>query len=197
MKKLEISIFAAFLICLLATCSQLGFARECENIRTDTLRLHVIANSDSAADQTVKLAVRDAILAQSETLFAGADSKEAAARALADKLDEIARIANRTLAANGFGYNAQVSVAETYFNTREYETFTLPAGSYTALKVELGDASGKNWWCVLYPTLCVPCASEEEPLDAYTDAEQDIVTGTAKYKVKFKIEELFQSWKAQ
>ena len=194
MKKMEIAVFASFLICLFAACFQISFSRECENVRADTLRLHVIANSDSDADQQVKLAVRDAILEQSAELFGGAHSKQEAERALDDKLAEIERIANRTLVQNGFDYTACVTVGESWFNTREYENFILPAGSYTALKVELGEAAGKNWWCVLYPSLCVPCASGGEPLEEYTEQERALVTAEGGWEVRFKIEEWFQSW---
>lgn len=194
MKKLEISLLAALALCILGACAQIPFAKACEDIRADTLRLHVIANSDEAADQAVKLAVRDAILAQSETLFCEADSKQAAERALESRLAEIKRIADETLASRGFDYTARVTVAETQFDTRTYESFVLPAGNYTALRVELGAAQGKNWWCVLYPALCVPTAQPDEPLEDYTEQEREIVTGGEKYEIRFKLEELFQSW---
>ncbi|MEG2258707.1 MAG: stage II sporulation protein R [Oscillospiraceae bacterium] len=193
MKKIEISIAAAFLICVISAFVQLPFAKTCEEVRTDTLRLHIIANSDNPEDQEVKLAVRDAILKQSEHLFSSAGSKAEAESNLEAKLGEIKRIARRTLSDNGFEYPVAVTVADTYFNQREYDGFTLPAGTYTALRVELGGAKGKNWWCVLYPTLCVPCATDIEPLSEYSDEERDLVKGTEKYKIKFKLEEWLQS----
>lgn len=192
-KKFEISLLAALLLCIVALALQLPFAHACEALTEDTFRLHILANSDSSADQSVKLAVRDAILAESGDLFARVDSADDAAVAAQHRLADIEAIANAALRANGFCYTARAYVTEMYFETRYYDDFTLPAGSYTALRVELGEARGHNWWCVLYPALCLPAAETDKTLEAFSDEERDVVEGGEKYVLRFKFLEWFEN----
>ena len=193
MKKIELSLLAALALCIMALAFQLPFARACEDLTEDAFRLHILANSDGETDQAVKLAVRDAILAESGDLFARADSSHDAAVAAQHRLSDIERIADETLRANGCGYTARAYVTEMPFETRYYDDFTLPAGTYTALRIELGKAEGHNWWCVLYPALCLPAAETQDELDAFTDEERAVVEGGDKYVLRFKFLEWFES----
>ncbi len=193
MKKIELAFALGLAICILGSALQLPFSRNCAQVREDTLRLHIVANSDSDADQTVKLAVRDALLENSETLLAGAHDKAEAVALVSTHVKDIAALAAQVLEQNGFSYRVIVYVTEMYFEQRSYENITLPAGYYSALRIELGAAVGHNWWCVVYPTLCVPSASEDA-LDDYSDAERDVVTDDdGRYVYRFKVEEWLQS----
>lgn len=152
-------------------------------VRSDTLRLHILANSDSSADQAVKLEVRDAILQAQGQVLGGASTKEEALRSARAALPEIERIANETLAANGCTYRATARLENLYFATKDYRDFTLPAGRYDAVRVELGEHEGHNWFCVLFPPLCVPAAVDADDAPAYSDEEEADVTSP--YKIEF------------
>lgn len=162
-------------------------------VRQDTLRLHVLANSDSPEDQNVKLMVRDAILAAHSEVLGQAKTKQDAIRRATEMLPEIEKIANRVLQENGFSYSATAKVENIYFATKDYGDFTLPAGRYDALRIELGSHEGKNWFCVLFPPLCVPAAVDADEAPQYTDAEQTVVSSP--YRVEFAAVEAFESVK--
>ncbi len=190
MRKLEIALVCALAICVFSAAKQIPFSLACEDIRSDTLRLHIVANSDSDPDQAVKLLVRDAVLKESEAFSTSADKAQAEEK-LSRSLEEIEQTANRTLSKNGFAYTAKAKICEMYFDERKYENVTLPAGNYTALRIELGEAKGKNWWCVIYPSVCLSAATEEK-LSGYSETEKEVVSEPNKYEVRFKIEEWIQ-----
>lgn len=130
-------------------------------VRGEVLRLHILANSDSPQDQALKLQVRDAILEEmGPQLGAAADLEEAQALA-GENLDRVEAIARRTLDAAGCSLPVKAQLVEMYFNTRSYGSVTLPAGEYQALRVTIGEAQGQNWWCVMFPPLCIPAAAQE------------------------------------
>ncbi|HJC21808.1 MAG TPA: stage II sporulation protein R [Candidatus Butyricicoccus avicola] len=137
-----------------AACAALGQ----QTLADGLVRLHVIANSDSAADQQIKLRVRDRVLAVTEPLLDGADSPEAVRQILRDNLQGITDAAQAVLDAQGAPYSLSAQLAGEYYPTRTYDTFALPAGEYTGLKIRLGAAQGKNWWCVVFPPLCTDAA---------------------------------------
>lgn len=197
MKRLERAILIALIFAVLTTLLG-GFTRfgaECREINGKLLRLHVIANSDSDADQRIKLAVRDEILARCATLLFDGKSKEDAKADLSARLPEIEQTANELLAKEGFAYTARASIEKRSFNTRVYNDVTLPAGQYDALCVQLGGAKGKNWWCVVFPPMCLPAASEEAELaEVLTDDELRIVTENGTYALRFKLWELYEQW---
>lgn len=169
---------------LLAVVLTLGMARRqtvAAQVREDTIRLHVLANSDTIEDQLLKLDVRDAILAALPSAVTQAETPQQAARALQNALPALQAAANKTLLAAHSGQTAAVRLEQFDFAARDYGTFALPAGSYTALRVELGKAQGHNWFCVLYPALCVSGATAEYP----TEAENALVFG--KYEVRFAL----------
>ena len=164
------------------------------------VRLHVIANSDAEEDQALKLQVRDAVLARTEAILrASADRGEAESR-LAAALPELERLAEETVAANGFDYSVTAELAETSFPTKDYDGFSLPAGKYLALRLVIGQGTGQNWWCVVFPPLCTAAASEvpETALAAgLTEDQVSLMTGEDDgYVLKFKVvewwEELWQ-----
>ena len=120
--------------------------------------LHVIANSDSVQDQQVKLLVRDRVLEVTEPLLAEADDQDEVRRILSEHLQQITDAAQQVLTDQGMPYQLSAQMATEYYPTRAYDTFSLPAGQYTGLKIRLGEASGHNWWCVVFPPLCIDAA---------------------------------------
>lgn len=141
------------LMALLLLSLSLG-ARDQAALSEQVVRLHVLANSDSQADQALKLQVRDAVLAQAQPMLEGTASRTEAEAALSAGLDQLAAVGQETVEAAGYDYPVQVSLTRCWFPTRSYQDFSLPAGYYQALRVEIGAAAGQNWWCVVYPPLC-------------------------------------------
>lgn len=190
----EISAFAALFMCIF---SCICFENDCEDIRDNVLRLHVIADSDSAEAQSLKLKVRDEILSKGGELFSGNDSLASAENKLSDNLDELKAIAERTVRESGYTYSAEVELAKCYFPTRQYGDITLPAGNYNAVRVILGEGGGQNWWCVMFPPMCLPAASEDEVkiTDVLDEKSMDIVSKRQKYEVRLWIvEKWYEFW---
>lgn len=167
-----------------------SFAAQCAAVRQNTLRLHIIANSDSDVDQQHKLLVRDALLSEYSALLGGADAQQAAR--LAEFLSgDITLTAEKTLQAAGDYHNVSVGVTDMYFDTRTYEDgVTLPAGAYTALRVVIGEGKGRNWWCVMYPPLCIPVATEKQA--AAVEDQIRTLSGEPCYQAKFAVVEAFE-----
>ena len=189
------SAAAALVLCAAVTlCSLAQYFVSCGQVRGGVLRLHVIAASDSAADQTVKLAVRDEVLREGAAIFDGSVTAEQARERIAPYLPRIEEAANRVLRAEGFGYTAAARLTDEYFDARSYDGVTLPAGRYRALKIVLGEGKGKNWWCVMFPPLCLPAVTAEED-DAYAVFSGDgahVVQGEPEYEIRFKIVEIVE-----
>lgn len=143
-----------------------GFDAQCHAVRQGVLRFHVLANSDSEEDQALKLAVRDAVLQRTAECFAAADSLTDAETAAAQYLPEMKTCAEETLRAAGCSDAVQVKMVNMYFETRTYGERTLPAGCYDAVRIEIGEAAGQNWWCVMFPPLCIGTAADSAELQA-------------------------------
>lgn len=154
-----------------------------------TVRLHVVANSDSSADQALKLQVRDAVLERVQQLTADCADAGQAKALIGVHLDEIGVAAQTALA--GSGYDVSVSLGWERFDTRYYDSFTLPAGEYPSLRIKIGAAQGRNWWCVVFPSLCTAATSEalEESAQAggFDDGETALIAGgEEEYSLRFK-----------
>ena len=137
-----------------------GIATDSKTLQDQLLRLHVVGASDSKEDQDVKLLVRDAVLQSLEEGLADLKDVDAAMDYVARMLPKVETAANRCLAAAGFDDTVSVSLTEEVFPTREYDTFSLPAGIYKALRVVIGEGEGQNWWCVVFPQLCAGTEAE-------------------------------------
>ncbi len=179
------------------SCSLYG---QCQGVRDRVLRLHIIANSDSTVDQQLKLKVRDAVLAAGGDLLAGSADREDALCTAAASLSDLEAVAQQTVRDAGFAYSVRATVGEAYFPTREYGAVTLPAGRYEAVRFVIGEGKGHNWWCVLFPPLCVGAAVEEKTLsDVLEPGQQALVNGGQKYVIRFKcvewIESLLNRWR--
>ncbi|WP_367924331.1 stage II sporulation protein R [uncultured Ruthenibacterium sp.] len=188
-KVTEISVAIGVLLAILITAFA-PFAEACEEVRQDTLRLHILANSDSDEDQALKLKVRDAVLAAQADLFGAASSKEDAIEIATRELENIRTVAQKTVWQEGYSYPVRVRLENIYFATKEYEEFTLPAGRYDAVRIEIGEQAGHNWFCVLFPPLCVPAAVDADDTTQYTEEEQQVLTSP--YRIKFAAIELFE-----
>jgi len=152
------------------------FYCSCEELYDDVLRVHILANSDSAADQSLKLAVRDRVVSECAAYYDGCSDKASAMRITRAHLGEIERIAADEIRSHGFDYPVSAAVGESYFHTRYYERFTMPAGWYDALRLTIGEGGGANWWCVMYPTLCVGAACEDKMEVQLSGNEYRVVT---------------------
>lgn len=187
MKKIP---FYAFTI-LMATLIIAALPTDAEaKIYEDTIRLHILANSDSEKDQALKIAVRDALLTEYGEKLRSAGSFEAAEKLGNALLAEIEGKARETLKSLGCNLDVQATITTEWYETREYADFALPAGYYTSLRVIIGEGRGQNWWCVMYPPLCVELATEAAPADDgiidYTKEEISLIK-SGKYGIKFKI----------
>ena len=129
-----------------------------EKIYDSVIRLHVIANSDSEEDQALKISVRDAILAESAELFTICSDRNEAIKKLSASLDDIQCIAERRIAEEGYDYPVKIELGNEEYPTRNYESMSFPEGSYLSLRISIGDGAGQNWWCVLFPPLCLDAA---------------------------------------
>ena len=178
---------------LAVLCSFFPFAAACGQLPRDVVRLHVVANSNGAEDQAVKLLVRDAVLEEAARWYQGAGSMEEASSQLCTHLQSIAGAARQVLGEQGVGYSATAQMTEMYFPTRDYGDFRLPAGRYRTLRVTLGEGAGKNWWCVVFPSLCLPAATQEEALLTLPEGERQVVEGGRDVQVKLKAVELWES----
>lgn len=191
MKKL----FYLFLVLLLLVCmlSVLPVNGE-EAVFDGVIRLHILANSDTPLDQANKLAVRDAVLEAYGDALAGYPTREAAAEALSYLLPEMEALAKKTLEGLGDGSPVAVTLTEEPYPRRDYGTFALPAGEYLSLRILIGEAAGENWWCVLYPPLCLGTATDT-PV-GMEDATYGLLTenGGGSYTVKFRLLELLETY---
>ena len=193
MRKKEWFVLIACIFCI--ACSALfSFGEECSFIRENTLRLHILANSDSPADQALKLKIRDAVLSCSGELFSGCDTRQKMISAAQEQLPKIQQVAEQTALHNGYELPVTVSVTDMFFETRRYDHVILPAGTYTAVRIELGAAAGKNWWCVLYPPLCVSAAqtgfTEEESQISDSLLQQDALP---RYRARLAVVEWWET----
>lgn len=183
----EKSVFMGFLISIL--CSFVNFQSRCDKIKRDVFRLHIIANSDSDEDQKLKIKIRDSILNKlREQKFSSLKDTK---KFVFDNLNTLKNITKNEINSNGLNYDLKIEVCKSNFNNREYENLILPAGDYDSLKVNIGDGEGKNWWCVLFPPICVGASKGKVEVNGLlTEDEIDMVENKDKYEIEFKVVEL-------
>ena len=193
--KIEISIAIGLVIAIV--CSLVGFGSDCKDVRNNVVRLHILADSDCDADQRVKLLVRDALLESGAEIFSGSASADNASKSLEKEKAKLIEVAETVLRENGFDYGVTINLEREYYATRTYENYTLPAGEYLSLKVVLGKGEGHNWWCVMFPPLCLPAASASADIDAILGADgAKLIQSNPKYEMRFKIVEVFENIKS-
>lgn len=192
MYKLLLTL-CVFVLCV-AVCDVLPIHGE-EKIYESVVRLHVLANSDSEYDQKLKLKVRDAILSYVSPLVIDSASREEAIEILSQNLNEIEAIAQNVVYDEGYNYSVELTLTLEEYPTRNYEAMSFPSGVYVSLRVLIGEAEGQNWWCVLFPPLCLSAATEksanEEAFIAVglNSDQYKIITESddVKYQLRFKI----------
>ncbi len=153
-------------------------------IYDDTLRLHILAPSDSVNDQTLKLEIRDKILSKYGYIMQKSASLNDAKSNIMALTEMIEADCNEWIRDMGYEYSAKAELVTEWYNTREYSRFILPAGNYLSLKITLGQGEGQNWWCVMYPPMCLDAALASEPY--YSGEEQNLISND-RYRVKFKL----------
>ncbi len=192
---------AILFVTILAVCGSLCFVLVCSaekaQLRESILRLHVVANSDSDEDQAQKLRVRDKVTAYLKPLIADASSMEEAKSIISGQLPFLQAAAEEVLISEGSEYRVKISLTEECFGIRHYDTFSLPSGVYSSLRIEIGEGTGKNWWCVVFPSLCMPAAGEGFSDVAagagFSDSLTDSLSSGKKIKVRFYIFDLLGS----
>ncbi len=185
-------------ICITSTL-QVYSRNVVEGISESVVRLHIVANSDSEEDQSLKLKVRDEITEYLKPMLDGAKNVEETKNVIANKLDSIEEEAERIIKKYGYTYGVTVSLGNFDFPTKEYGNVRFPKGKYDALKIVIENGNGKNWWCVLYPQLCfcenikgvLPEESEAKLKNSLSDDQYDVITNKSKINFKFKIVEWF------
>lgn len=188
MNKKEISVLTALVITFLFSLIY-GTVVSAENIKQTTLRLHIIANSNSEYDQNIKMQIKEQILNWQDILPQSNQTFEEALVITKDNLPKIKKRANDFLKKQNVGYKADCTIENFYFDTTKYSNFTLPQGEYMALTVRLGKAEGKNWWCVVYPQLCsVGCGDIKDEENGDFIANDGIM-------VRFKVVEIYENIK--
>lgn len=193
----ELALLLALAVTILWGAASLG---QQEELGRKVIRLHVIANSDSPEDQALKLRVRDRVLARAQEILEQSADMEQAEQALTAALPELTREARETLAAEGCAQPVQARLEPAEFPTKDYDGFSLPAGKYLALRVIIGQGAGQNWWCVVFPPLCLGSVTEtaaETALEGGLDSgEVALITGESEgYVVKFKAMELLEDFR--
>lgn len=201
LKRVFVLLFLLTLFILVSAISYVTAVSK--DIADSVFRLHVVANSDSKEDQELKLKVRDELLSYMNALAENCSSKKEVVELAKNHQKEFKEIAERTIRENGFSYDVTIEIGDSDFPTKTYGDISLPAGTYDALKVKIGEAKGQNWWCVMFPPLCfvdvssgiVPDESKEEIKENLNEEEYDLISQTDDTKInfKFKLIEFFQN----
>ncbi len=189
--KIFIPLFLTFTIILGIAQPVVAAVKTSEDISNKVFRLHILANSNSTEDQNTKLMLKNFILENSEDVIGGKTLDEAISNAKNNR-KVITEMCNEYLKSIGIDYKVVVSVVKEYFKTRVYDDFTLPAGKYNSLKIELGEAKGHNWWCIVFPSVCLSACTESMN-DYLNEDEMKLVSNT--YSPKFKVVEIYESAK--
>ena len=199
LRNFSLIVFLLFIYVFI--CAQNYVSAVSNNLSDAVFRLHVLANSDSAEDQALKLKVRDSLLNYMNDICSNCTTKEEAISLANENKKNFQQIAEQTISENGYNYPVKINIDNFYFPTKNYGDITLPAGFYDALRVEIGEAKGKNWWCVMFPSLCfidvssgiVDDEAKENLEDNLQKESYTIISDTQKpnIKFKFKLIELF------
>lgn len=186
---LSLLLFLYTIICAISYVSAVS-----TDISDSVFRLHVIANSNSDEDQNLKYKVRDNLLNYMNNICKDCTSKEEAINIVSEHQEEFKQVALETIKNEGYSYDVKIEIGNFEFPTKQYGDISLPAGFYDALKVEIGKAEGRNWWCVMFPSLCfvdissgiVPEESKEDLQNVLSDEEYAIISNNSNYGIKFK-----------
>jgi len=187
----------SLLIALCATlCTGLYARAEQAKLSGELVRLHVVANSDGAADQAAKLKVRDSVLSVLTPKLEYTDNIDVAQKLINDSLPELQEAAEQSLRVSGMDYPATAKLCVESYPTRNYDGFSLPAGGYLSLQIILGEGKGHNWWCVVFPPLCMSSAEDESAFSGLSGDSAGIIRKSdGSYRLKFRIVEFYENLK--
>lgn len=201
--KLKTTLLLMFLLFVYVLIAASSYTKAvCTDIANNVFRLHVIANSDSEEDQKLKYIVRDSILSYVNGILENINNKEDVALTINNHIDEIKNIAQQAVYNEGFTYDVEIEVGNFKFPTKTYGNISFPPGLYDALRVKIGNASGKNWWCVMFPPLCFVDVSSgivpedsKELMESNLSSEDYALVSSSKNttKIKFKVVEVLQN----
>ena len=205
MRRIDWALLIGCIVSIFFT-SFTEFQGQCAQVRDNVLRLHILAPSDAPGDQALKYRVRDALLVQAQEWLTPPMSKAEAAEQIRAHLPQIEAVVRAEIAASGRTDSVQAEIVRMYFDTRIYDGIAVPAGQYDAVRITLGAGAGQNWWCVMFPPLCVPAAAkdntaekgkEEEsaPEEAQTADAMCALNAQPHYRVKFAVVEWAEKWK--
>lgn len=190
----KLFVFLPLLLIFTLLFGSLSYTNDASNdISTKVLRMHVLANSNSINDQRLKIAVKNNILKSTQELFTDCDNLEESIRVAKNNTQLIKNSAKEVINKYNKNYDVKVYVDNEFFDVREYKDFTLPSGNYNTVKIVIGEGKGKNWWCVMYPAVCISACSDDFD-KALTKEEKKLIT-SKKYIPKFKILEIINKIK--
>lgn len=190
----KLFVFLPLLLIFTLLFGSLSYTNDASNdISNKVLRMHVLANSNSINDQRLKIAVKNNILKSTQELFTDCDSLEESIEIAQSNTELIKDSAQEVIKKYNKNYDVKVYVDNEFFDVREYKDFTLPSGNYNTVKVVIGEGKGKNWWCVMYPAVCISACSDDFD-KALTKEEKKLIT-SKKYIPKFKILEIINKIK--
>lgn len=193
--KMKMTIILTFLLIIYIAICAISYAQTIStDISNSVFRLHVIANSDSKEDQDLKYKVRDSLLKYMNSICSNCSSKQEAINIVEEHKDNFKEIALQTIKENNYSYNVNINIGNFEFPTKTYGDISLPAGYYDALRVEIGEAKGKNWWCVMFPPLCfvdvssgiVPEESKELIENNVSEEEFALISENSSNDIQFK-----------
>lgn len=191
--KLTKIFFPVFMSLVLIVGITQPLIKTSENISDKVFRLHILANSDSTYDQNLKLGLKNYILENTSDLFIGQNLEENIEIAK-ESLEELYRLSKEYLKSQGSNYDVETEVVKEFFETRVYDDFTLPAGIYNSLKITIGEGKGHNWWCIIFPSVCLSACSESMS-DYLSEDEMELVNSG--YTAKFKVVEVYEKIKSK
>lgn len=190
LKIWEISLLIALCVTL---CMGLYAKAEQSRLSGELIRLHVIANSDSESDQSAKLNVRDSVLGVLTPMLEGVSSVEEAEKIIQSMTPQLCKAARTSLLRDGKYYSVRAELCTETYPTRSYDGFALPAGDYVSLKIILGEGKGHNWWCVVFPPLCMASVEDEDAFSGLSAESEKLIRYEGnEYRVKFRIIELYE-----
>lgn len=193
--KIKMIIILSILLFIYTSICAFSYAKTISSdISESVFRLHVIANSDSKEDQDLKYKVRDSLIEYMNNICKDCKTKDESIKLVQNNKEEFKKIAEKTIEENGFNYPVTISIGNFEFPTKTYGDISLPAGFYDALRVQIGEAKGQNWWCVMFPPLCfidvtsgvVPDESKKELQDNMTEEDYAIISNNDNNEIKFK-----------
>ena len=190
MKHITVSLACLALILILAPF------REAAGLYNEVIRVHILADDNSDEAQRVKLLVRDRVLVVGEKLLSGCEDREKADEILAANLSVLADEAEAVLRENGFDYGAAAALDSEYYERRDYDGFSLPAGTYRSLRISLGKGEGQNWWCVLFPRLCLRAAVTPSTMveEGMSQGQASAVSTASGYTLRFRLLDWIGGW---